>query len=74
MIVADTNVVAYLVLPSPHTAAAERLVADSSCPAYDCEFVALARNLDIPLATLDRKLARAFPETVVLLDTTQDTP
>jgi predicted nucleic acid-binding protein len=128
VIVADTNVVAYLVLPSPHTALAERLfladpewvapllwrsemrnvlalylrkslvtleqavalqqeaeeilrgreyeigsdevldlVARSSCSAYDCEFVALARNLGVPLATMDRKLVAAFPDTAVLL-------
>ncbi len=128
MIVADTNVIAYLVLPSPHTALAERLlladpdwiapvlwrsemrnvlalylrkslitleealslqeeaedllrdreyevgsadvlrlVAESPCSAYDCEFVALAQSLDIALATMDAKLAAAFPETAVLL-------
>lgn len=128
MIVADTNVVAYLVLPSPHTALAERLflsdpewvapllwrsemrnvlalylrkslvtleqavalqqeaeeilrgreyeigsdevldlVARSPCSAYDCEFVALARSLGVPLATMDRKLVAAFPDTAVLL-------
>jgi len=35
--------------------------------AYDCEFVALAAGLGIPLITLDRKLARAFPDQAVML-------
>jgi predicted nucleic acid-binding protein len=35
--------------------------------AYDCEFVALAAGLGIPLITLDRKLARAFPDHAVML-------
>jgi len=37
------------------------LVRDSDCSAYDCEFVALADRLDIPLITSDKKLLRAFP-------------
>ncbi len=37
------------------------LVRDSDCSAYDCEFVALAKRLEIKLMTLDRKLLRAFP-------------
>ena len=128
MIVADTNVIAYLTLPTPYTALAEHLLlADpewiapilwrsemrnvlalylrkslvtleeavalqmeaeallqdreyevgardaltlahrSACSAYDCEFVALAQNLDVKLVTMDRKVADAFPETAVLL-------
>jgi predicted nucleic acid-binding protein len=31
------------------------------CTAYDLEFVALARQLEAPLFTLDRALLRAFP-------------
>lgn len=34
---------------------------NSGCSAYDCEFVALARKLSIPLVTCDKKLLRAFP-------------
>ena len=120
MIVTDTNVVAYLMLPSQHTALSERLlgvdpdwnvpvlwrsrcatvwfpwdalnlqmeaeallrdreyevdtrdvlalVHRSSCSAYDCEFVALARHLDVPLVTMDRKVIDAFPETAVSPD------
>ncbi len=34
----------------------------SGCSAYDCEFVALAKNLGKPLITADKKLLRAFPD------------
>ena len=37
------------------------LVRDSDCSAYDCEFIALANRLDVPLYTEDKKLLRAFP-------------
>lgn len=37
------------------------LVRDSDCSAYDCEFVALAMQLGVPLITMDRKLLKAFP-------------
>jgi predicted nucleic acid-binding protein len=128
VIVADTNVIAYLLLPSPHTGQAEgllgadpewiapilwrselrnvlalylrkglitlegalslqleaeallrdkeyevgardvlTLVDRSSCSAYDCEFVALARNFDIKLVTMDRRVINAFPDTAVSL-------
>jgi len=36
------------------------LAVSSGCSAYDCEFVALARDLDAPLVTQDRKLLAAF--------------
>lgn len=123
MIVVDTNVVAYLLLPGPHTDAAEallmeqpawaapplwrsewrnvligylrrgqlgldqvlalqqqaedlvirheesvasdavlRLAARSGCSAYDCEFVAAAQQLNVPLITADRALRNAFPD------------
>jgi predicted nucleic acid-binding protein len=124
MIVVDTNVIAYLMLPGDLTAAAEallesepnwaapplwksefrnilagymrrgtlslqqsteiqtaaedllagnefkleskailQLVAQSRCSAYDCEFVALAQQLECVLYTLDTKVLNAFPET-----------
>ena len=44
-----------------------RLASRSACSAYDCEFVALAKSFEINMVTLDRKLARSFPETVSLL-------
>lgn len=122
MIVADTNLIAYLVLSGEHTAAAEKvlevdaewavpllwrselrsvlalylrrgslsldaalalykqaarlvqgreyevdparilaLVGESDCFAYDCEFVALAEILGVPLVTSDRRVLNAFP-------------
>ena len=121
MIVADTNLIAYLFLPGEHTASAEKvykkdpvwlapylwrselrnvlamnvqrhminaelafdiiqkaqklmldheyivrsyqvleLCFQSNCTAYDCEYVALANDLDIPLVTFDKKVIRTF--------------
>jgi len=37
----------------------------SNCSAYDCEFVALAQELQVPLVTIDKKILREFPETAV---------
>ena len=37
------------------------LVSASRCTAYDCEFVALALDLEVPLITADRKVLDAFP-------------
>jgi len=45
-----------------------RLVTQSDCSAYDCEFVALARELRIPLITMDKKILKAFPETSMRLE------
>jgi predicted nucleic acid-binding protein len=45
-----------------------QLVAQSTCSAYDCEFVALARDLGVPLLTVDRQILAQFPETAVSLD------
>lgn len=44
------------------------LVASSRCSAYDCEFVALARQLSVKLLTQDKKLLREFPDTAISLD------
>ena len=44
-----------------------QLVSVSDCSAYDCEFVALAVQLDSRLVTMDRKLLRAFPERAIAL-------
>jgi predicted nucleic acid-binding protein len=43
------------------------LVRDSSCSAYDCEFVALAMKLNTKLVTADKKLLQAFPSRTVAL-------
>lgn len=37
------------------------LVKNSDCSAYDCEFVALADQLNVKLITADKKVLRAFP-------------
>ena len=124
MIVVDTNVIAYLLIPGPWTEAAEdllqaepvwaapplwrsefrnilagylrrgtlgfeqtlalqstaesllaghetsvdsravlELVRGSNCSAYDCEFIALARQSGSVLYTLDAKLLATFPDT-----------
>ena len=128
MIIADTNIIAYLALPSPYTELAEKLllqepdwsvpalwrselrnvlalylrkslinfdealaiqtemeamfhdreynvssldvlllITQSSCSAYDCEFVALAKSFGCKLVTMDKKLAQAFPDMTILL-------
>jgi predicted nucleic acid-binding protein len=41
------------------------LCAQSGCSAYDCEYVALARSLRIPLVTRDKALLAAFPDTAI---------
>ena len=126
MIVVDTNVVAYLLLPGHHTTAARAalardaswaapslwrsefrnvlatyvreghvslatalqlqeaaenllggreysvdsndvltLASQSGHSAYDCEFVAVARALGVPLITSDRRLISSFPQIAV---------
>jgi predicted nucleic acid-binding protein len=41
------------------------LADQSGCSAYDCEFVALARDLGIPLVTTDSEILKAFPSLAV---------
>ena len=43
------------------------LVVHSSCTAYDCEFVAVARAQGVPLVTADREILREFPHIAVSL-------
>ncbi len=44
-----------------------RLLNDSQCSAYNCEFVALAQDLNTCLNTSDRKILKEFPEVAVSL-------
>jgi predicted nucleic acid-binding protein len=43
------------------------LVHSSACSAYDCEFVALAMQLNTRLWTMDKQILRAFPERALAL-------
>jgi predicted nucleic acid-binding protein len=53
------------ILPS---VAVMNFVASSTCSAYGCGFVALARQLSVNLVTQDKKLLKEFPETALSLD------
>jgi len=44
------------------------LVGVSECSAYDCEFVALAKDLGISLVTVDKKILKKFSQAAVSLD------
>jgi predicted nucleic acid-binding protein len=44
------------------------LAAKSTCSAYDCEFVALAHDLDVSLVTVDHQVLDQFPDIAVSLD------
>lgn len=45
-----------------------RLASESKCSAYDCEFIAAANDLKVPLVTVDRQLLREFPTVAVPLN------
>ncbi len=45
-----------------------QLVKESTCSAYDCEFVALARALRVPVVTVDKQILREFPADAIALD------
>lgn len=40
-------------------------VSDSSCSAYDCEFVALADDLSVQLVTFDERIIHEFPNIAI---------
>ncbi|HSQ16059.1 MAG TPA: type II toxin-antitoxin system VapC family toxin [Anaerolineales bacterium] len=44
------------------------LAAESSCSAYDCEFVALAQDLDVHLVTTDKQILTQFPHIALSLE------
>lgn len=43
------------------------LVRESDCPAYDCEFIALAERLGVKVVTMERKTLAAFAQHSVAL-------
>ena len=45
-----------------------RLVGESTCSAYDCEFVALAQDLNMRLLTVDKQIVKQFPIEAISLD------
>ena len=44
------------------------LVSNSQCSAYDCEFVSLAKQFNIPLITQDKKIITEFPHLAMTLN------
>lgn len=44
-----------------------KLLLSSDCTAYECEYVALARDLGLPLVTTNERILRAFPDAAVSL-------
>lgn len=44
-----------------------KLARQSGCSAYDCEFISLASELQVPLVTMDKAILAAFPEHAVSL-------
>jgi predicted nucleic acid-binding protein len=45
-----------------------KLVLASDCTAYDCEYVALAQDMGVPLVTTDKQVLRAFPKNAMSLE------
>lgn len=37
------------------------LVNQSKCSSYDCEYIALAEDINVPLVTRDKRIIREFP-------------
>jgi len=44
------------------------LIDSSKCSAYDCEFIALAQHLSVPLVTSDKQILNEFPNTAVSIE------
>jgi predicted nucleic acid-binding protein len=45
-----------------------RLTSTSKCSAYDCEFIATANDLQVPLVTVDKQLLREFSSVAISLN------
>lgn len=45
-----------------------QLVDRTRLSAYDCEFVALASTLDVPLVTADKAVLKAFPDRALTME------
>jgi predicted nucleic acid-binding protein len=45
-----------------------QLVSTSKCSSYDCEFVGLAKSLEVPLITSDKELLKNFPSTAISME------
>ena len=45
-----------------------KLSYESGCSAYDCEFVSLAKDLDVLFITEDKKILSRFPESAISMD------
>ena len=50
---------------TPNSELVLQLVIKSKCSAYDCEYVAVAKFLEIPLLTFDQQILREFPKIAV---------
>ena len=50
------------------TAHIMQMLNSSKCSAYDCEFVALAQYMGVPLVTADTKTLREFPAITKSID------
>jgi predicted nucleic acid-binding protein len=44
------------------------LVSNSTCSSYDCEYVALAKQFDVPLLTKDKRILAQFPDIAIRLE------
>ena len=42
-----------------------KLSEENGCSAYDCEFINLAQDLNVPLVTMDKKLLNKFKNTAI---------
>jgi len=46
-----------------------QLVNSSTCSSYDCEFVAFAQDLAVPLITADKQILQQFPSIAKPIET-----